>query len=125
MMPYEKFKAWQLAHQLALEVFRVTDDWPKEGRFGLTIQLWRAALSAPTNIAEGSAKRGNANSGASWTSLWGHCPKSLLYCDSVVIEDCCLRIVGRSSNRCAIAPVSVDLATLPFLLGGLEDRHDA
>jgi four helix bundle protein len=59
MMPYEKFEAWQVAHELALEIYRVTDDWPKEERFGLTIQLRRAALSAPTNIAEGAAKRGN------------------------------------------------------------------
>ena len=58
-MPYERFEAWQVAHQLALEIYRVTDDWPKEERFGLTIQLRRAALSAPANIAEGAAKRGN------------------------------------------------------------------
>ena len=59
MMPYERFEAWQVAHRLALEIYRITDGWPKEERFGLTIQLRRAALSAPTNIAEGAAKRGN------------------------------------------------------------------
>jgi four helix bundle protein len=59
MMPYEKFEAWHIAHELALEIYRVTDAWPKEERFGLTLQLRRAALSAPTNIAEGAAKRGN------------------------------------------------------------------
>jgi four helix bundle protein len=58
MMPYERLGAWRLAHQLALEIYRKTDDWPKEERFGLTIQLRRAALSVPTNIAEGAAKRG-------------------------------------------------------------------
>jgi four helix bundle protein len=59
MMPYERLEAWQMAHQLALEIYRATDSWPKEERFGLTSQLRRAALSAPTNIAEGSAKKGN------------------------------------------------------------------
>ena len=59
MMPYERFEAWRWALELALEIYRVTDQWPKEERFGLTIQLRRAALSAPTNIAEGAAKRGN------------------------------------------------------------------
>jgi four helix bundle protein len=58
MMPYERFQAWRAAHELALDIFRLTDRWPKEERFGLTIQLRRAALSAPTNIAEGAAKRG-------------------------------------------------------------------
>jgi four helix bundle protein len=59
MMPYERFEAWQMAHELALEIYRITDRWPKEERFAVTIQLRRAALSAPTNIAEGAAKRGN------------------------------------------------------------------
>jgi four helix bundle protein len=58
MMPYEKFEAWQLAHQLALRIYEATDSWPSEERFGLTIQLRRAALSVPTNISEDAAKRG-------------------------------------------------------------------
>jgi four helix bundle protein len=44
MMPYEKFEAWQVAHELALEIYRATDGWPREERYGLTIQLRRAAF---------------------------------------------------------------------------------
>jgi four helix bundle protein len=58
MVPYERFDAWKLAHQLALQVYLVTDGWPVTERYGLTTQIRRAALSVPTNIAEGSAKRG-------------------------------------------------------------------
>jgi four helix bundle protein len=58
MIPYERFTAWKIAHELALKVYRETDLWPKSERYGLTAQVRRAALSAPTNIAEGSAKRG-------------------------------------------------------------------
>jgi four helix bundle protein len=58
MMPYEKFKAWRVSHELAPEVYRVTERWPKSERYQLTAQTRRAALSAPTNIAEGAAKRG-------------------------------------------------------------------
>jgi four helix bundle protein len=58
MMRYERLKAWQAAHELALRIYQMTDRWPSNERFGLTIQLRRAALSAPTNIAEGAAKRG-------------------------------------------------------------------
>ena len=57
-MRYERFRAWHTAHELALQIYRMTDCWPGQERFGLTIQLRRAALSAATNIAEGAAKRG-------------------------------------------------------------------
>src|SRR4051794_6227127 len=58
MVPYERFDAWRMAHQLALQTYKITDGWPTAERYGLTAQIRRAALSAPTNIAEGTAKRG-------------------------------------------------------------------
>jgi four helix bundle protein len=58
MMAYEKFEAWKAAHQLALMVYEVTDRWPVQERYQLTSQIRRAALSIPTNISEGAAKRG-------------------------------------------------------------------
>jgi four helix bundle protein len=58
MMPYEKFDAWRISHQLALEVYNTTSNWPKSERYELTSQTRRAALSIPTNIAEGAAKKG-------------------------------------------------------------------
>jgi four helix bundle protein len=60
MMAYEKFAAWKAAHQLALFVYSVTDRWPVCERYQLTSQVRRAALSIPTNISEGAAKRGSA-----------------------------------------------------------------
>lgn len=57
-MPYEKFEAWKVTHELALEVYRITERWPASERYQITAQIRRAALSAPTNIAEGAAKRG-------------------------------------------------------------------
>jgi four helix bundle protein len=58
MVPYERFDSWKLTHKLALAVYEVTEQWPGSEKHGLTAQIRRAALSAPTNIAEGSAKRG-------------------------------------------------------------------
>jgi hypothetical protein len=58
MMPYEKLTAWTVAHELALEVYAVTENWPRNELYGLTAQTRRAALSIPTNIAEGVAKSG-------------------------------------------------------------------
>jgi len=58
MMPYEKLIAWKVAHELALEIYEVIEKWPKDELYGLTAQTRRAALSIPTNIAEGVAKSG-------------------------------------------------------------------
>ena len=57
-MPYEKLIAWKVAHELALEIYEVIEKWPKDELYGLTAQTRRAALSIPTNIAEGVAKSG-------------------------------------------------------------------
>jgi four helix bundle protein len=57
-MPYEKFEAWKVCHRLALEIYHITETWPVQERYQLTAQTRRAALSVPTNIAEGASKRG-------------------------------------------------------------------
>ncbi len=50
MLPYEKFEAWKIAHDLALEVYRISDKWPVCERYQLTSQVRRAALSIPTTL---------------------------------------------------------------------------
>jgi four helix bundle protein len=48
---------WQKAHGLALKVYQLSKALPADERFGLVSQLRRAAVSVPTNIAEGSKRR--------------------------------------------------------------------
>jgi len=50
---FESLEIWQLAHALALSVYRATASFPADERFGLTSQLRRAAASVGANIAEG------------------------------------------------------------------------
>jgi four helix bundle protein len=52
---------WQKAHQFVLRVYKETDRFPPDERFGLTRQLRRSAVSIPANIAEGFVKRGVAD----------------------------------------------------------------
>ena len=53
---YQDLKVWNIAMQLALEVYRITEPFPQSERFGLTSQLRRAAVSVASNIAEGHAR---------------------------------------------------------------------
>lgn len=50
---YEDLIAWQKAYALVLQIYRLTEQLPKDERFGLTQQMRRAAVSIPSNIAEG------------------------------------------------------------------------
>jgi four helix bundle protein len=51
---------WQKAHQLVLCVYRETERFPRDERFGLTSQLRRSAVSIAANIAEGFVKAKSA-----------------------------------------------------------------
>ena len=55
---FQDLLVWQKAHRFVLEVYRLTEDFPKREIYGLTSQLRRAAVSIPANIAEGFKKRG-------------------------------------------------------------------
>ena len=56
--PYERLTAWQQCYSLALDLYQVTNGWPRHELYGLTSQVRRAAYSAVANIAEGSARQG-------------------------------------------------------------------
>ncbi|MFL5551852.1 MAG: four helix bundle protein [Gemmatimonadaceae bacterium] len=53
---YRDLRVWNLAVELTLEVYRVTEAFPRSEQFGLTAQLRRAAVSVASNIAEGHAR---------------------------------------------------------------------
>lgn len=58
---YRKLIAWQRADALAMEAYLASRTFPREEIHGLTFQLRKAVLSAPNNIAEGMARRTNAD----------------------------------------------------------------
>jgi len=61
MRDHTKLRAFELADELALQVYALTRLFPKDEQFGLTSQLRRAAVSAASNIVEGCARSSQAD----------------------------------------------------------------
>jgi four helix bundle protein len=55
--PHKKLKAWKQSMDLVIEIYRATEDFPSQEIYGLTNQIRRAAVSIPSNIAEGAARQ--------------------------------------------------------------------
>jgi four helix bundle protein len=53
---YKDLRAWKLSIELTLAIYRFTENFPGEEKYGLTRQLRRAAVSVPSNIAEGKGR---------------------------------------------------------------------
>ena len=54
---FKDIKVWQKAHELVLEIYKVTKTFPNSEKYGLTSQLRRSAASVATNIVEGYKRR--------------------------------------------------------------------
>jgi len=54
---YRELEVWNLAMALAGQVYQLTAAFPREERYGLSAQMQRSAVSIPSNIAEGNARR--------------------------------------------------------------------
>lgn len=55
-LSHKKLDVWKLGIKLVKQIYNLTKTYPKEELYGLTNQMRRAAVSVPTNIAEGSAR---------------------------------------------------------------------
>ena len=58
---FQDLLVWQKAHRLVLGVYALTATFPKHETYSLSLQMRRAAVSIPANIAEGFRRRGKAD----------------------------------------------------------------
>ena len=56
--PHYNLEAWKLAMTLVKSIYQATRAFPQEEVYGLTAQMRRAAVSVPSNLAEGAARTG-------------------------------------------------------------------
>ena len=54
---YRKLEVYEKSYRSAVEIYRMTADFPKEERYGITDQMRRASVSIALNVAEGYARR--------------------------------------------------------------------
>lgn len=59
MHRFKELKVWQQSVDLAVDVYRMTKNFPSEERYGITSQIQRSAVSIPSNIAEGAGRNSN------------------------------------------------------------------
>jgi four helix bundle protein len=60
MRNYRDLQVWNKAHNLTLDLYRVSRGFPREELYGVTSQLRRAAVSIGANLAEGCGRRSSA-----------------------------------------------------------------
>ncbi len=56
MRDFRELVVWQKSHVLTLEIYKVSQNFPRDELYGLTSQIRRSASSIPTNIAEGCGR---------------------------------------------------------------------
>ena len=61
-MDYKDLEAWKKSIEIVKEIYKITMQFPNDEQFGLTSQIKRAAISIPSNIAEGCARFSNKDS---------------------------------------------------------------
>jgi four helix bundle protein len=76
---FQDLVVWRKAHQLVLAVYSFTAIFPKEETYGLKLQMRRAAVSIPANIAEGFRRRGKADKARYMNMAQGSLEESRYY----------------------------------------------
>ena len=109
MRKHHELRAWQDAIALVTSIYRATASLPKDEIFGLSIQMRRAAVSVPSNIAEGAAR----NSDREFLQFLGIARGSLSELETQIIIS---RNLGYVTE---IDSISRSIDNLFGLLGGL------
>ena len=114
MQRFTELKVWQRSHAAVLEIYRLTLRFPASERYGITSQLRRAAVSVPTNIAEG-AKRSSRRDYAHFLNI---AEGSLAETEYLVLLSRDLRYLPAAEAE----PLSAELTEIMRMVAGLRRK---
>ena len=114
MQRFTQLRVWQRSHRLALAIYRHSKSFPPEERYGITSQLRRAAISVPTNIAEGSKRRSNVD----YARFLNIAEGSLAEVEYLLLL---CRDLGHLSERTTV-PLFAEILEINRMLNGLREK---
>ncbi len=116
---YKDLQVWQKAMVLAKQVYQMTQTFPSEEKFGIISQMRRAAVSVPSNIAEGQAR----NTTGEFVQFLSHAEGSLAELDTQVRLSVALGFCRQPDGESVSASITELQKMLKSLRGKLGARH--
>jgi four helix bundle protein len=113
---YKDLRVWQQAVKLALDVYKTTSQFPKHELYGLANQLRRAAVSVPSNIAEGKGHRSDAE----FVRFLFHARGSLLEVETQICLATQLQYMSQAQSDSLMEQTSSVACGLNALIKSLE-----
>jgi four helix bundle protein len=114
-------RVWQQAMDLAVEVYKLTDSFPRQEVYGLANQIRRAAVSVASNIAEGKGRRTDADFSAFLFNARG----SLLELETQVMLAQRLGFIGREDEKRIIKAAAAIGSGLAGLINSMKPKAAA
>ena len=115
---FKELRVWQEAMKFAVEVYKVTDRFPRHELYGLSQQLRRAAVSIPSNIAEGKGHRSDRE----FANFLLHARGSLLEVQTQVMIAHALQYISDEEADCLLASSDTIGKGLNSLINSLREN---
>ncbi|MGH9522620.1 MAG: four helix bundle protein [Terriglobales bacterium] len=114
---YRDLVAWQKAMELVYRIYELTKKFPSDEKYGLVSQLRRAAVSIPSNIAEGKGRRSDTDMCRFFNTARG----SLHEVETQILIAAHLEYITATENQA----ISAQIAEVARILNGLIHTFEA
>ncbi len=118
---FKDLRVWQMGMELVFDVYRVTKPFPRDEVYGLSSQMRRAAVSIPSNIAEGKGLRTDAKFGR----FLYHARASLMELQTQIMIAAELKYLSAQDSASLLAKCEGIGRSLAGLINSLEPKANA